>query len=114
MTMKTYRVLSELHHDRVVYLPGAEVEFDSDTAGPLLEVGCIAQPGAHGDDPSPSGDGEPYADIRAAIRRLATDNPALWTKSGKPQVEAVEHALGRHITAAERDAAWAAEQGGEQ
>ena len=44
--------------------------------------------------------------IADAIRSLDTDNPENWTGAGKPQVSAIEAALGRDITAAERDAAW--------
>ena len=57
--------------------------------------------------PAPKPKGDP---IVAAIRSLDTDDRSLWTRSGKPRVSAVEDVLGRDITAAERDKAWAAVQ----
>ena len=105
--MKTYEVLSELHHDGAVYLPGSVVELDDDAAQALLDVDVIAHSTRERDDPpSPDGGGR-LAAIRGAIRTLPVSDPALWTKSGAPQVSAVEHVLGEDITAAERDAAWA-------
>ena len=47
-------------------------------------------------------------EIVTAISRLEAGNIDHWTKSGKPEVRALEAALGYDISAAERDAAWAA------
>lgn len=44
--------------------------------------------------------------IVSAIESLDLANPLLWTADGKPTVAAVEDAVGRGITAAERDEAW--------
>ena len=44
---------------------------------------------------------------------VIADRPGAWTKGGKPRVDALEAELGRDITAAERDVAWAAYQAGE-
>lgn len=46
-------------------------------------------------------------DIADAIAALDSDNPALWTRAGKPRVEAIERVLDASITLSERDAAWA-------
>lgn len=47
-----------------------------------------------------------------AIDGLEEGNEAHWTKSGKPEVRALQEATGLDgVSAAERDAAWAAFQG---
>jgi hypothetical protein len=52
------------------------------------------------------------AEIVEAIGKLDKNNPEHWMKDGKtPQVAAIEHELGKDITAADRDAAWSAMQG---
>lgn len=43
--------------------------------------------------------------VADAIAELDPDNPAHWTASGKPAVDALSAILGRTVTAAERDAA---------
>ncbi len=45
-------------------------------------------------------------EIAAAIGRLDRDDKSLWTRRRKPRVAAIEAAIGRDITAAQRDAAW--------
>lgn len=45
--------------------------------------------------------------VEEAIERLDPDDPTLWTSSGLPRVEALEELLGRDVSAAERDEAWA-------
>lgn len=45
----------------------------------------------------------------AAIDELAPGDPSHWTQAGKPEVAALRRVSGVHdLTAAERDAAWAA------
>ena len=51
------------------------------------------------------------ADLGAAIVQLVGD-PDACTQDGRPKVEALEAILGRDVTAAERDRAWAAHKGG--
>ena len=49
--------------------------------------------------------------LLAAIAGLEKGNPDHWTKSGKPEVRALEAATGlKNLTAAERDTVWAAYQ----
>ncbi len=54
--------------------------------------------------------GDPQDDIAAAVGRVDPTDRSLWTRDGKPRVDAVEALLGRDITTAERDAAWAARE----
>ncbi len=44
--------------------------------------------------------------IEDAINNLEVGHEDHWTKAGKPEVKALEAALGFDISAAERDAAW--------
>lgn len=48
--------------------------------------------------------------IEEAFAYLEPDNEAHFTKSGKPDVKALEEILGRKVTAGERDQAWDAYQ----
>lgn len=59
-------------------------------------------------------DGELSADLTLlnAIAQLDPNNDEHYTKSGKPQTEALEALVDRSITAAERDQAWADYQAG--
>lgn len=57
---------------------------------------------------SESGDGVPREELVAAIERLPSDG---WTGGGKPKADALASAAGVDaVSAAERDAAWAAYQ----
>ena len=96
--MKTYRVLSRVDHDGQTYAEGAELALEDAQAAPLLDGGAI-------DGPHIS----PEA-IQAAIRELDAEDAALWTKDGRPQIVAIASVLGSAVTAAQRDAAWAAVQ----
>ena len=49
---------------------------------------------------------EAVAAIQEAIATLDPHNNQAWTSDAKPQVAAIELALGYDITASERDAAW--------
>ena len=63
------------------------------------------------ESPARKGGKEPSreAALLAAIAGLEEGNSDHWTKSGKPEVRALEAAAGfKDISAAERDAAWAA------
>lgn len=50
------------------------------------------------------------ADIAGAIGKLDPDNKDHWTADGKPDANALSDLLDRRVSAAERDAAWAAMQ----
>jgi len=102
---------------------GVQLVLDAEQARKLIDSGharLVAT--ASGDEPvadhssSDNGDGnsEPesrHALIVGAIRDLLEADPeradeSTWTKSGKPDVKALESLLGFDISAAERDAAW--------
>ncbi|WP_407546546.1 HI1506-related protein [Vibrio parahaemolyticus] len=44
--------------------------------------------------------------VQGAMFQLESDNPAHWTKGGKPEINALSAILERKVTAAERDDAW--------
>ena len=92
------QVLSRLRFDGVLYEPGATVSLPEVEARFLAGDGVVDLPSAP----------DRQAEIAAAIDRLDPDDRALWTKDDRPQVAALEAALGYDITAAERDAAWEA------
>lgn len=54
-----------------------------------------------------AGTGVTEAEIVEAIGKLDPDNPEHWTTGNKPQVVILEGILGKQISAADRDAAWA-------
>ncbi len=56
---------------------------------------------------SPSDDDLSVDDVIAAIRRLDPNNPEHYTKSGKPQTDALSESLGREVSAKLRDKAFA-------
>ena len=63
------------------------------------------------DPPDPDPDSDPTRGERLVrgVGRLNPLVPAHWTKAGMPTVEALEVAAGlQEVSAAERDAAWAA------
>lgn len=45
--------------------------------------------------------------IESAIRSLRPGDPAHWTRDGRPNAVVLSELLGRPVSAAERDAAWA-------
>lgn len=49
-----------------------------------------------------------HDDIVAAIGLLDANDPSLWTRTGKPRVEAIERVLDQPIIESQRDAAWRA------
>jgi hypothetical protein len=51
--------------------------------------------------------GPTEAEIVEAIGKLDKGNSEHWTNGGSPQVAAIEGILGKQISAADRDAAWA-------
>lgn len=76
-----------------------------------VAAGDSAESTADGGGAGTSADAPPVdpavrqAAIVEAISGLPKDDAGLWTGGGKPQVAAIEAALGWPITAAERDAA---------
>lgn len=98
-----YLVESRLLVDDTYYVAGDTVDMDKDQAEALLAAGVLAPvagPGAAGDDLS-------VDDVIAAIQQLDPNNPEHYTKSGKPQTDALSELLGREVTARLRDKAFA-------
>jgi len=101
---------------------GVQLDLDAERARELIDSGHarpvdVAVSGAApAADHSESDNGNAETDARHAlivdaIRDLLEADPeraddAYWTKSGKPDVKALETLLGFDISAAERDAAW--------
>lgn len=102
MSETTYVVLSPVHHDGVLYVPGETMELDEATAAPLLGIESIAAV----NEQAASRDQV----LDRALASLDPDDAALWTQGGLPQVAALEAAAGFDVTAAERDAAWVRHQ----
>lgn len=121
MKTKTYEVLTPMRHDGESIEAGEPIELSEKEAAPLLACGAIRDP----DSPQPeagSADAAPVDDagaaeatreeqIAAAIQAMLSEDPdktrdEWWTRSGKPEVRAIEQRLGFDLSAAERDAAW--------
>ncbi|WP_018169094.1 hypothetical protein [Thioalkalivibrio sp. ALMg9] len=107
-----YQVLQPLRHNGRRYAPGDTLPDDAISAvqvenlrhrrPPVLAgEAAPAQPKGPADDDTPD-------PMTKALTGLDRGNEALWTNGGKPTVEALGEALGREVTAKERDAAWAA------
>ncbi len=122
--MGTYRVLSPVKYAGRRWEVGEAVSLTDDDAEALLESGVVeatAEAAAAGQAASSTGSqegGVPEASreerLRAAIIELKPEDkdPEQWTKSGKPEVRALESMSGlEDVTAAERDAAWSAYRG---
>ena len=124
-----YEVLERVNYNGILYAPDTDgntclIELPPGVAAQLIEAGAIREttPRAADDPPSPSGgdggeaktgDGGLPSDgmdeaTYDALTLLDTNDPRLWTKSGKPTLAALREALGREdVTAVERDELWA-------
>lgn len=112
----TFYATGNISHNNVDYAPGDEIELTRSEATVLTGTISKTPPSSDEDDlfadedeeagqPSGQAPDNPDAIIRA-IGELEPGNPAHWTKTGKPQVEALEGRLGHQITAQARDEAW--------
>ena len=82
-------------------------EAESDSTGGEVDPDSGSGP-LPGDSPSDDDPGSaPPSTALEAIALLDLDDPAQRTRDGAPRVDAIEAILGRGITMAERDAAWA-------
>ena len=116
------RAVWDIDHDGTHIAPGETAVLPEETARALIEGGAAETPetpeapvdsaelaeaplDADPEDTA-TGDDRRLA-ILAAIAGLVPGNPDHWTKSGKPEVRALEAATGfGDISAAERDAVW--------
>lgn len=86
----------------------------------LLEAGAVAEDDAEATTPEGEATKGPAveADLLEAARALAGEyaegahDPDQWTGAGVPGTALLGERVGRKVTAAERDAAWAAVQEG--
>ena len=129
------RLVNPVLHDGVHHVAGAIVSLPRAAAEPLINggdavpaqedtppVGTVVdqdpapQGGAgHDGDTDDAGAGSQQTDRKAllagAIAALEPDNDDHWTSTGKPEIRALGAVSGLEgISAAERDAAWAAVQ----
>lgn len=98
-------------HAAGTVLPMTRAEANEAWASGQWEEAAPAPP----EDAAPSDEAAPEEEaccadpeLVAAILGLDPDDAALWTSDGRPQVSALATAVGRTVTAVERDAAWAA------
>lgn len=104
--MPKYTVKSPLDHDQERFEIGAEIELSEKDAAPLLGHTVELKVAPAGN----SGPTDPAARIEAvkvAIAGLDKDNKDIWSKDGRPKMNAVSEAAGFTVTAAERDQALA-------
>lgn len=119
--MQEYQVTSPVQCGRRRYEPGETIDLDSADAQPLIAAGALAAPDAPDTDTDTDagidtdidagrpggGEDDREAALLAAIAGLEAGNPDHWTKSGKPEVRALEAAAGlKDVSAAERDVVW--------
>jgi hypothetical protein len=107
--MTRYQVLTPLRRDGKVIAAGKTVELSDADAKALLRCKAVAIAEA-GDEPSLDPPAAEPEDLAAVIGRLDKAAEGLWLKDGRPDTRALSDAAGRPVTAAERDAAWAAWQ----
>ena len=115
-----YRVITPVERDGQRHEPGVVLDLPSGSAGQLIAVGAVAPAQAAADPDTASlatdggGDGAEdtrCGDLAAACAALDPADASRWTRSGVPKLAALRAASGlSDITAAERDAAWAAHQ----
>ncbi|WP_306602503.1 hypothetical protein [Azonexus sp.] len=79
--------------------------FDDVPAGDSAATSTAAGSGTGTPADAPTDPAERLAAIRAAIAGLNKEDATLWTKGGKPTMEAVAAVTGWPVLAAERDAA---------
>lgn len=112
MATKRYTVKTPVNFNQEEFVPGDPIELDDKTAKDLLEVGAIepATSAASSAAGGPASE-EKLDAIKAVIGELDKEDATAWLKDGKPKTEAIAALTGWPVSAAERDAAWAALQG---
>ena len=98
----------------------ARAQLEARTGDPTLSTSEAKDPGGGASQEAPAGDPEKkdppmstrHERLVAGCKQVPLGDPKNWTKSGKPQVDALYRASNvTDITAAERDAAWKVAQG---
>ena len=125
--MKSYEVISTLMRDGKKIFPGTDgkvvkVDLDDEEAEGLKALGAVSElvaepapaPAPAAPAPAqpsaaapvvPTDPAERLIAIKAAVAKLDAADKSLFTASGKPKTEALEHVLGQGwiVSAAERD-----------
>ena len=102
----TVTVIHPVEGDGVRHEPGAEIDLPVASARQLLALGVVEAVADSGLARDARRGG-----LAAACAALDPGDASRWTRSGVPQLAALRDASGlSDITAAERDAAWAAHQ----
>lgn len=83
-----------------LYKPGDKVELEGAEAERLINAGKVREA------KSPLHVVVDLEEVVTAIGGLSSADNSAWTAEGLPTVEALAKALGKTITAKERDAAW--------
>ncbi len=112
MAKKTYAVITAIHTDRR-YEPGATIDLDEADASALIAVQAIdavAVGEVAGGSVAPADPAERQTAITAAIGQLDPNDPDVWLRDGRPDTAALAAITGWTVSAAERNAAWAAMQ----
>lgn len=105
--------------ERPVKLVSGVVELDESLAAPLVESGSLVELEDSVPSPSDSSDNTTeqsevesgdavalYPEVMAAIENLDPDDEKLWTKSKAPKTDVLSDALGREVSAEDRDHYW--------
>ncbi len=118
MTAKNYIVQSQVDYNNKLYAIGDTISLPDEIA---LDLGDAVVAAKAEQTPVPPTDEAPASpagaapvtqdEIIAAIAQLNPNQEGHFTKSGVPQVAAIESILGRDISSEQRDAAWNSQQG---
>ena len=101
--MEKFEVVSPVKHDGVLYRIGEFIEGQLEHLEELLHIGSLKV--------APDADPQARLEaVKAAIVQIDPANLDLWLKDGKPATEALAAITAGPVSAAERDADWAALQ----
>lgn len=108
---RKYTVLTAVDHDNQRYEKESSIDLDDAQAEALLATGAITGPTGDAAPEIPADAAGRLAAITTAIGQLDPNNGDLWLRDGKPDSAAIAAITGWPVSAAERNAAWAALQG---
>lgn len=89
------------------------IDMADDVAAALVAAGALlpaVEPQLDSDDEEDEEETSAKSEIDAVTRIISTlspDDPGNWTSDGRPVLAVLSEALGRRVSAALRDAAWA-------
>ncbi len=109
--MPSYKCVDPILYKDKLHAPESSIELSEGDAAQLLELGSIIALDGGGEAPkkqAPTDEAERMFAIRDAISGLNLDLADNWTKSGIPQISAIEAVTGWPVSAKERDEVWVA------